>query len=184
MFAWPLPDPARAYCKITQLNTSDTSCWLLLPVLYQMMLYYIRSALILLRTIIWFILQWPRYLIQREEVVQNSENPLSWERLKYQAYTDLLAVRQTAKLGNKAPNCEMKTLEGESCNLLDIMKLGRPLVLNFGSCTWDVYVGELPEFKQIVGDFCDIADFVLVYIAEAHPVEGWRIKVSIFISTM
>ena len=99
------------------------------------MLYYIRSALILLCTIIWFILQWPRYLIQREEVVQNSENPLSWERLKYQAYTDLLAVHQTAKLGNKAPNCEMKTLEGESCNLLDIMKLGRPLVLNFGSCT-------------------------------------------------
>lgn len=34
----------------------------------------------------------------------------------------------------------------------------------------------MPEFKQIVVDFCDIADFVLVYIAEAHPVEGWRIK--------
>lgn len=100
-----------------------------------MVLYYIRSVLILLRTIIWFILQWPRYLIQREEVVQNSENPLSWERLKYHAYIDLLAVDQTAKLGNKAPNCEMKTLEGESCNLLDIMKLGQPLVLNFGSCT-------------------------------------------------
>ena len=117
-------------------NTSDTLCFLCYDSCsIKMMLYYIRSALILLRTITWFILQWPRYLIQREEVVQNSENPLSWERLKYQAYTDLLAVHQTAKLGNKAPNCEMKTLEGESCNLLDFMRLSRPLVLNFGSCT-------------------------------------------------
>lgn len=141
------------------------------------MFYYLRWILIFLRTIIWFILQWPRILIQREKVVQNSENPLSWQRLKYHIFKDLLALHHTAKLGNKAPNCNMKTVEGEPCNLLDFMRLGRPLVLNFGSCTWDYFIEVLQQFKQVVADFADVADFLIVYTAEGHPVEGWRIKV-------
>lgn len=32
------------------------------------------------------------------------------------------------------------------------------------------------EFNQIIADFADVADFAIVYIAEAHPVEGWRIR--------
>lgn len=133
------------------------------------MFYYMRWLYTFLRTLVWFILQWPRILIQREKVVQNSENPLSWERLKYHVFKDLLALRHTAKLGRKAPNCKMKTLEGECCRVLDFMKLGRPLVLN------------LQEFKQVVRDFADVADFVVVYTAEGHPIEGWRIKVSLIL---
>ena len=141
--------------------------------------YYVRWLFTVLRTTIWFILQWPRYLIQRERVVQKSENPLSWQRLKYHIFKDLLALDHTAKLGNKATNCNVNTLEGESCYLLDFMKAGRPLVLNFGSCTWDYFIEVLQEFKQVVKDFADVADFIIVYTAEGHPIEGWRIKVSL-----
>ena len=112
----------------------DDRSWLH-RLLNQIMLYFVRWILTFLRTLVWFVLQWPRLLVQREKVIQNSENPLGWERLKYHVYKDLLALRQTAKLGNKAPDCKMKTLDGKTCNLLDIMKLGRPLILNFGSCT-------------------------------------------------
>ena len=35
----------------------------------------------------------------------------------------------------------------------------------------------LHEFKQVVADFSDVADFLVVYTTEAHPTEGWRIKV-------
>ena len=100
-----------------------------------MMYYYICWLYIVLRTFVWFILQWPRYLFQRDKVVQKSENPLGWERLKYHIFKNLLALQHTAKLGNKAPNCKVVTLRGESCCLLDFMKPSRPLVLNFGSCT-------------------------------------------------
>uniref|UniRef100_A0A3Q1B6E2 Iodothyronine deiodinase n=1 Tax=Amphiprion ocellaris TaxID=80972 RepID=A0A3Q1B6E2_AMPOC len=31
----------------------------------------------------------------------------------------------------------------------------------------------LPAFRQLVEDFSDVADFVLVYIDEAHPSDGW-----------
>lgn len=44
----------------------------------------------------------------------------------------------------------------------------RPLVLSFGSCTWPPFLYKLDEFKQLVKDFGDVADFLVVYIAEAH----------------
>lgn len=31
----------------------------------------------------------------------------------------------------------------------------------------------LEEFKQLVKDFSDVADFLVVYIAEAHSTDGW-----------
>ncbi|XP_062621193.1 type I iodothyronine deiodinase-like [Saccostrea cucullata] len=30
-------------------------------------------------------------------------------------------------------------------------------------------------FKQIVADFSDIADFIIIYVREAHPVDEWNI---------
>uniref|UniRef100_A0A667WHB5 Iodothyronine deiodinase n=1 Tax=Myripristis murdjan TaxID=586833 RepID=A0A667WHB5_9TELE len=32
---------------------------------------------------------------------------------------------------------------------------------------------KLEEFKQLVKDFRDVADFLVVYIAEAHSTDGW-----------
>lgn len=32
---------------------------------------------------------------------------------------------------------------------------------------------KLEEFKQLVKDFSDVADFLVVYIAEAHSTDGW-----------
>lgn len=32
---------------------------------------------------------------------------------------------------------------------------------------------KLEEFKQLVKDFSDVADFLVVYIAEAHSSDGW-----------
>lgn len=32
---------------------------------------------------------------------------------------------------------------------------------------------KLEEFKQLVKDFSDVADFLVIYIAEAHSKDGW-----------
>lgn len=37
---------------------------------------------------------------------------------------------------------------------------------------------KLRDFGEIVRDFSDIADFIIVYIEEAHPSDGWALKVS------
>jgi len=34
-------------------------------------------------------------------------------------------------------------------------------------------MAKLEVFKQIAGDFADIAEFIIIYIEEAHPTDGW-----------
>lgn len=36
------------------------------------------------------------------------------------------------------------------------------------------------NFTKVVRDFEDVAEFVIVYICEAHPTDEWRWNVSIF----
>jgi hypothetical protein len=67
--------------------------------------------------------------------------------------------------------------ENKTSNLFAHVVGNRPLVLNFGSCTCPVFTHHLDEFRSIVKEFEDVADFVLVYIEEAHPADGWALQV-------
>uniref|UniRef100_A0A673BG39 Iodothyronine deiodinase n=1 Tax=Sphaeramia orbicularis TaxID=375764 RepID=A0A673BG39_9TELE len=88
----------------------------------------------------------------------------------------VLDAHKQVKLGCEAPNskvvkvpdasrwsgsgtssvlCGARVRMGDECRLLDYQSSDRPLVVNFGS------------------DFSHVADFVLVYIDEAHPSDGW-----------
>ena len=39
-------------------------------------------------------------------------------------------------------------------------------------------MAKLAKFNEIVRDFNDLADFVIIYISEAHANDGWAFKVS------
>uniref|UniRef100_A0A8W4FKW1 Iodothyronine deiodinase n=1 Tax=Sus scrofa TaxID=9823 RepID=A0A8W4FKW1_PIG len=60
--------------------------------------------------------------------------------------------------GGLAPNCPVVSLSGQRCHIWDFMQGNRPLVLNFGSY------------------FSSIADFLIIYIEEAHASDGWAFK--------
>jgi len=88
-----------------------------------------------------------------------------------------LDINKKTKLGAKAYNSPLFSVDGKKCfRLLDTSKCGRPLVINFGSSSWRPFLTKLREFGEIVRDFADIADFVIVYIEEAHPSDGWAFK--------
>uniref|UniRef100_A0A2K6FJU7 Iodothyronine deiodinase n=1 Tax=Propithecus coquereli TaxID=379532 RepID=A0A2K6FJU7_PROCO len=70
--------------------------------------------------------------------------------------------------GSLAPNCPVVRLSGQTCNIWDFMQGNRPLVLNFGSCT-PSFLFKFDQFKRLVEDFSSIADFLIIYIEEAHP---------------
>uniref|UniRef100_A0A452VBC5 Iodothyronine deiodinase n=1 Tax=Ursus maritimus TaxID=29073 RepID=A0A452VBC5_URSMA len=67
--------------------------------------------------------------------------------------------------GGLAPNCPVVRLSGQRCNIWDFMQGNRPLVLNFGSY------------------FCSTADFLIIYIEEAHASDGWAFKNNVNIRT-
>lgn len=91
-----------------------------------------------------------------------------------------LDLNKKTKLGTKAYNSPLVSLDGKMCfRLLDSTRHGRPLVVNFGSSSWRPFVAKLRDFGEIVHDFSDVADFVIVYIEEAHPSDGWALKVSL-----
>ena len=90
-------------------------------------------------------------------------------------------VKKTARLGAPAPNCKLVSTDGEECRLLDFVRGSRPLVVNFGSYTWPpFFITLINNFTKVVREFEDLADFVIVYICEAHPTDEWRWNVSDF----
>lgn len=103
----------------------------------------------------------------------------SWKMLREVVKINLADLNRTARLGSPAPNCKLVSTDGQECRLLDLMRGSRPLVLNFGSCSWPPFFIRLQnDFTKVVRDFSEVADFVVVYINEAHPTDGWRWNVS------
>lgn len=90
----------------------------------------------------------------------------------------LLEIQKKTRQGYEAPNCQLVSSSGEYvCSLLDMVNGSRPLIVNFGSCTCPVFMKKLGEFTQMAKRFGDIADFLIVYIEEAHPSDGWAFEV-------
>lgn len=91
----------------------------------------------------------------------------------------LRQLEKEAYVGRKTPNPLLFSADGSATHrLLDRAHGDRPMVVNFGSCTCPVFMARLKEFGEIVERFGDVADFVTVYIEEAHPTDEWSFKVS------
>uniref|UniRef100_A0A2K6RZQ5 Iodothyronine deiodinase n=1 Tax=Saimiri boliviensis boliviensis TaxID=39432 RepID=A0A2K6RZQ5_SAIBB len=84
-------------------------------------------------------------------------------------------LEDTTELGGLAPNCPVVHLSGQRCNIWDFMQGNRPLVLNFGSCT-PSFMFKFDQFKRLTEDFSSVADFLIIYIEEAHASDGWAFK--------
>lgn len=107
----------------------------------------------------------------------------SWEMLRIVINQELAELERTAKLGLPAPNCKLVSTDGKfEKRMLDFAHGDRPLILNFGSCSWPPFRIRLQnDFTKVVREYSDVADFLVVYISEAHPIDGWKWSVSLLI---
>ena len=105
----------------------------------------------------------------------------SWKMYRSVTASIWMDLAKTAHHGAMAPNPHVLTGDvGKERRLLDLASHSRPLVLNFGSATCPVFVAKLAEFEKMKAEYSDVADFLVVYIAEAHPQDGWALNVSPF----
>ena len=97
----------------------------------------------------------------------------------------LLELQKSASRGNLAPDSQLISVDGKSRrSLLDFNRGSRPLVVNFCSWTCPIFRARVDEFLSIVREFSDAADFLTVYIEEAHPCDGWAFKVGAGMKTL
>ena len=93
----------------------------------------------------------------------------------YKEFSDAILYGE-AETGQTAPNPPVIKMDDLSqVKVLDLAFPGRPLVLNFGSCSWPPFMEKLATMVRISQAYESVADFVTIYIVEAHATDGWHL---------
>jgi thiol-disulfide isomerase/thioredoxin len=77
------------------------------------------------------------------------------------------------RVGDPAPDFTLKTPDGRESVTLKKLTGSKPVVLLFGNFTCGPFRGLYPEVDAVYRRFKDEANFVMVYVREAHPTDGW-----------
>ena len=80
------------------------------------------------------------------------------------------------KLGDDAPDFTLKTTDGKESYTLSKLTGSKPTVLVFGNFTCGPFRGLYPEVDALYTRYKDQANFLMVYVREAHPTNGWAME--------
>ena len=80
------------------------------------------------------------------------------------------------KLDDTAPDFTLKTNDGKSEVTLSKLVGPKPVVLIFGNFTCGPFRSHSGNFDKLHDRYKDRATFVMVYVREAHPTDGWRME--------
>jgi hypothetical protein len=80
------------------------------------------------------------------------------------------------KVDDSAPDFTLKTSDGKAEITLSRLIGPRPLVLVFGSFTCGPFRSQAGNVEKLYGRYKDRANFLMVYVREAHPADGWRME--------
>jgi thiol-disulfide isomerase/thioredoxin len=80
------------------------------------------------------------------------------------------------KLDESAPDFTLKTNDGKAEVTLSKLIGPKPVVLVFGSFTCGPFRSHTGNIEKLYRTYKDRANFVMVYVREAHPTDGWRME--------
>lgn len=86
---------------------------------------------------------------------------------------ELGSIHEGPKLGAAAPDFALKTLDGKDTVRLSALIGKKPVVLVFGNFTCAPFRVLTTDVEAIYQRHKDAATFVMVYVREAHPTDGW-----------
>ncbi len=77
------------------------------------------------------------------------------------------------RLGEFAPDFQLKTVDGKGAVTLSKLIGPKPVVLIFGNFTCGPFRMQGGNIEKLYEHYKDRAEFVMVYVREAHPKGGW-----------
>jgi hypothetical protein len=80
------------------------------------------------------------------------------------------------RLDESAPDFTLKTNDGKSEITLSRLLGQKPVVLVFGSFTCGPFRSQSGNVEKLFRRYKDRATFVMVYVRDAHPTDGWRME--------
>ena len=80
------------------------------------------------------------------------------------------------KVDESAPDFTLKTNDGKAEITLSRLLGPKPVVLVFGSFTCGPFRGQSGNVEKLYRRYKDRATFVMVYVRDAHPTDGWRME--------
>jgi thiol-disulfide isomerase/thioredoxin len=86
------------------------------------------------------------------------------------------SLQSGPKLDESAPDFTLKTNDGKSELTLSKLIGPKPIVLIFGNFTCGPFRSHSGNFEKLHRRYGDRATFVMVYVREAHPTDGWRMQ--------
>lgn len=79
-------------------------------------------------------------------------------------------------VGDRAPVFRLREARGEGTIAIDSLLGEKPLVLVFGNFTCGPFRSFYPAVDALHATYGDRAGFLMVYVREAHPEDGWKME--------
>ncbi len=86
------------------------------------------------------------------------------------------SLRPGPSLGESAPDFTLKTVNGREEKTLSKLIGPKPVVLVFGNFTCGPFRSQGGNVEKLYKRYRDRATFLMVYVREAHPTDGWQME--------
>lgn len=86
------------------------------------------------------------------------------------------SINEGPRPGDKAPDFTLKTVDGKETVNLSKLIGPKPVVLVLGNFTCGPFRALYPEMETFYKRYKDQATFLMVYVREAHPSDGWHME--------
>jgi hypothetical protein len=86
------------------------------------------------------------------------------------------SLQSGPRVDETAPDFSLKTNDGKAEITLSRLIGPKPLVLVFGSFTCGPFRSQSGNMEKLYRRYKDRANFVMIYVRDAHPTDGWRME--------
>jgi thiol-disulfide isomerase/thioredoxin len=107
---------------------------------------------------------------------RNLQGPTRLTLIKGLFRQEIGSLQAGPALDSVAPDFTLETVDGKGEITLSKLVGPKPVVLIFGNFTCGPFRSQAGNVEKLYQQYRDRATFVMVYVREAHPVEGWQLE--------